>query len=120
MAPRQKPATIAYPCATNCNSWHLRRPSQSSRYRGAIHQRLQLGYQWHSGLGPGLSEGRRARRRPERAVSAAGEADALQRNGIYSAISSARASSEGDTVIPSVLAVLRLMTSSYLVGACMG
>src|SRR5215831_16601644 len=32
--------------------------------------------------------------------------------------SSARESSEGGTVRPSALAVFRLMTSSYLVGAC--
>src|SRR5262245_12981956 len=34
--------------------------------------------------------------------------------------SSARASSVGGTVRPSALAVLRLITSSYLVGACTG
>ena len=38
----------------------------------------------------------------------------------YSITSSARASSIGGTSRPSVLAVLRLMTSSYLVGACTG
>src|SRR5262245_4114279 len=38
----------------------------------------------------------------------------------YSITSSARASSEGGTVMPSALAVLRLITSSYLVGACTG
>ena len=38
----------------------------------------------------------------------------------YSITSSARASSVGGTVRPSALAVLRLITSSYLVGACTG
>jgi hypothetical protein len=38
----------------------------------------------------------------------------------YSISLSARASSVGDTVKPSALAVLRLITSSYLVGACTG
>ena len=38
----------------------------------------------------------------------------------YSITSSARASSFGGTFRPSALAVLRLMTSSYLVGACTG
>ena len=39
---------------------------------------------------------------------------------LYSITSSARASSDGGTVRPSALAVLRLITSSYLVGACTG
>jgi hypothetical protein len=38
----------------------------------------------------------------------------------YSINSSATASSEGGTVRPSAWAVLRLMTNSYLVGACTG
>jgi hypothetical protein len=38
----------------------------------------------------------------------------------YSITSSARASNVGDTVRPSALAVLRLIASSYLVGACTG
>src|SRR6516164_9506624 len=38
----------------------------------------------------------------------------------YSITSSARAISEGGTVRPSAFAVLRLMVSSYLVGACTG
>src|SRR5262245_59610909 len=40
--------------------------------------------------------------------------------GDHSITSSARASSVGGTSMPSALAVLRLMTSSYLVGACTG
>ena len=39
---------------------------------------------------------------------------------IYSITSSARASSVGGTSRPSALAVLRLITRSYLVGACAG
>src|SRR5262245_4910002 len=39
---------------------------------------------------------------------------------LHSITSSARASSEGGTSMPSALAVLRLSTSSYLVGACTG
>src|SRR5260370_31289823 len=39
---------------------------------------------------------------------------------LYWITSSARASSVGGTVRPSVLAVLRLITSSYLVGVCTG
>ena len=38
----------------------------------------------------------------------------------YSITSSACASSAGGTAMPSALAVLRLITSSYLVGACTG
>jgi hypothetical protein len=40
--------------------------------------------------------------------------------GGYSITSSARASSDGGTRRPSALAVLRLIASSYLVGACTG
>src|SRR5262249_14188131 len=39
---------------------------------------------------------------------------------LHSITSSARASSIGGTSRPSALAVLRLMTSSYFVGACTG
>jgi hypothetical protein len=39
---------------------------------------------------------------------------------LYSITSSARANSVGGTSRPSALAVLRLMASSYLVGACTG
>jgi hypothetical protein len=39
---------------------------------------------------------------------------------VYSITSSAWASSDGGTLRPSALAVLRLITSSYLVGACTG
>src|SRR5262245_20340023 len=40
--------------------------------------------------------------------------------GAHSITSSARASSVGGTVMPSAFAVLRLITNSYLVGACTG
>jgi hypothetical protein len=39
---------------------------------------------------------------------------------IYSITSSAVATSDGGTVRPSAFAVLKLITSSYLVGACTG
>ena len=39
---------------------------------------------------------------------------------LYSITSLARASTDGGTVRPSALAVFRLITSSYLVGACTG
>src|SRR5262249_21914909 len=45
---------------------------------------------------------------------------AAQQQGVYSITSSARASKVGGTVMPSALAVLRLITSSYLVGCCTG
>src|SRR5262249_39373341 len=63
--------------------------------------------------------GRRARRRERPSRSCATE----QRYELappHSITSSARASSVGGTSRPSALAVLRLMTSSYLVGACTG
>ena len=44
----------------------------------------------------------------------------LQQMAFYSITSSARASNEWGTSRPSALAVLRLITSSYLVGACTG
>src|SRR6516164_96200 len=43
-----------------------------------------------------------------------------ERAPLHSITSSARASSVGGTVIPSAIAVLRLITSSYLVAACTG
>jgi hypothetical protein len=39
---------------------------------------------------------------------------------VHSITSSARASREGGIVMPSAFAVLRLITNSYLVGACTG
>src|SRR5262249_3463905 len=63
----------------------------------------------HAGLRP-------HRERPCR--SAAEQRDKVA--SLHSITSSARASSAGGTVTPSALAVLRLITSSYLVGACTG
>src|SRR4029453_6901886 len=60
---------------------------------------------------------RAARCRP-RSRRAAEQRDELAP--LHSITSSARASSVGGTVRPSALAVLRLITSSYLVGACTG
>jgi hypothetical protein len=45
---------------------------------------------------------------------------AVQQTAVYSITSSARASSVSGTVRPSAFAVLRLIASSYLVGACTG
>src|SRR5262249_21613899 len=45
---------------------------------------------------------------------------AAQQTNLYSITSPARASTEGGIVRPSALAVLRLITNSYLVGACTG
>jgi hypothetical protein len=57
-----------------------------------------------------------ALRIPEMTGSAQSERGSLG----YSMTSSARASSVGGTSSPRVLAVFRLITSSYLVGACTG
>src|SRR5215831_15197896 len=60
----------------------------------------------------------RARRERPRRRSAAEQRDELA--ALHSITSSAVASSLSGTVSPSALAVFRLMTSSYLVGACTG
>src|SRR5262249_47406376 len=60
----------------------------------------------------------RARRERPRRRRAANERDELA--ALHSITSSARASRVGGTSMPSVLAVFKLMTSSYLVGACTG
>ena len=57
---------------------------------------------------------------PGTAASANRDQSAPQQKVAYSMISSAVASSVGGTSRPSALAVLRLITSSYLVGACTG
>src|SRR5262245_14639675 len=61
----------------------------------------------------------RPRRPRPRRRSAAEQRDDLS-TPHHSITSSARASSVSGTVSPSALAVLRLITSSYLVGACTG
>src|ERR1700722_2773036 len=53
-------------------------------------------------------------------VSCQDRTHVVQQTDFYSITSSARASSNGGTVRPSVLAVLRLITSAYLVIACTG
>src|SRR5262249_22206327 len=60
----------------------------------------------------------RARRKRPRSRAAEQRDEIAPPN--HSITSSARASSDGGTVRPSALAVLRLITSSYLVGACTG
>src|SRR5262249_41153283 len=60
----------------------------------------------------------RARGERPRGRCAAEQRDELAAH--HSITSSARASSVGGTVRPSAFAVLRLITSSYLVGACTG
>jgi hypothetical protein len=62
---------------------------------------------------------RHVRRNYECPLRANSATHAAQRSG-YSITSSARASSEGGTVMPSTFAVLRLMTSSNLVGTWTG
>src|SRR5262249_20633112 len=64
----------------------------------------------------GLLRARRERPRGCRAAKKEGELAPPN----HSITSSARASSVGGTCRPSALAVLRLITSSYLVGACTG
>ena len=53
-------------------------------------------------------------------AAAAPPSSVMNSRRLHSITSSARASSVGGTSRPSALAVLRLMTSSYLVGACTG
>src|SRR5262245_26034848 len=53
-------------------------------------------------------------------IAAAPPSSAMNARLFHSITSSARASSAGGTVRPSAFAVLRLMLSSYLVGACTG
>src|SRR5262252_2171052 len=64
----------------------------------------------------GRLRARRERQRRRRAAEQRDERAALN----HSMTSSARASKLSGTVRPSALAVLRLITSSYLVGACTG
>src|SRR5262249_32190482 len=58
--------------------------------------------------------------RCSRPVEAHGAEQGYKLPPFHSITSSARASSDGGTVRPSVFAVLRLITSSYLVGAWTG
>ena len=61
-----------------------------------------------------------AARAPRAASAAAPPSSVMNSRRSHSITSSARASSVGGTSRPSALAVLRLITSSYLVGACTG
>src|SRR5262245_16142174 len=63
---------------------------------------------------------RHARRLSDSSRCARRRREQVQQVVAYSITSSARASRVGGTVRPSALAVLRLITSSYLVGACTG
>jgi hypothetical protein len=77
--------------------------------------------QEHTDVPHALALLRARRERPRnrgRARRAGDERDELA--AVHSITSSARASSIGGTSRPSALAVLRLITSSYLVGACTG
>src|SRR5215468_1044157 len=56
----------------------------------------------------------------DKVVDHVGDATGRDWRGHYSITSSARASSVGGASRPSAFAVLRLMTSSYFVGACTG
>src|SRR5262249_51740202 len=79
-------------------------------------KRLGIGRDKDANSGPlGLLCGKRQRPRDRRASEKGDELAPL-----HSITSSARASSDVGTSMPSALAVLRLITSSYFVGACTG
>ena len=74
-----------------------------------------------SDLDEGNQNVRSTLRSRHREVTRSGPFRAMNRHpGLYSITSSARASKDGGRVRPSAFAVLRLITSSYLVGACTG
>src|SRR6478609_11965289 len=100
---------------------------------GATLNPTEFAQSLHKGGGPWTLSGRRARtqvsngRQPARLLRpcrdrpcrrASEQRDELAP--LHSITSSARASSVGGTWRPRALAVLRLITSSYLVGACTG
>src|SRR5262249_32125687 len=93
---------------------------------GFFETALECGHEWAPlGRGcaakdpdPGPPRLRRAPRKRPRNRRAADQRDEIA--AFHSITSSARASSVDGTSRPSVLAVLRLITSSYLVGACTG
>src|SRR5262249_40825534 len=101
---------------------HAFRPSQSlqlllQRLDAGLHLRIAraVGHQ-HADAPHSLWLLRARRERPR--GRAAEKRDELAT--LHSITSSARASNVGGTVRPSAFAVLRLITSSYLVGACTG
>src|SRR5262249_25180235 len=96
---------------THASTWPVSlRPCLNAATRGAIPAAdLRLDHRRRRLL-------RARRERPRR--RAAEQRD--ERAALHSITSSARASSVGGTSRPSALAVLRLITSSYFVGACTG
>ena len=93
-----------------------RQPLQERPNAGLIFQVVRGCRQQHANAPHALALLRASHHRPGR--RAAEQRDELAPP--HSITSSARASSVGGTSRPSALAVLRLMTSSYLVGACTG
>src|SRR5262249_16486215 len=92
----------------------------------ALAERCQaIRWRWSSRAQPSdnrhrlLLRARPQRPRRRRAAEQRDELAAFHLRG-HSITSSARASSDGGTSSPSVLAVLRVISSSYLVGACTG
>src|SRR5712691_1084188 len=86
-------------CARTAQSWRCSAKIPDHRHRATLLRARRPNY----------------RRRGRRATEKRDELAAP-----HSITSSARASSEGGTSSPSAFAVLRLITSSYLVGACTG
>src|SRR5262249_18120076 len=121
---------LAHGCETACTP-ALIDPQVAPDSPAQLLQFLQKGAK--SGLSFGIVRGQRhehadaphavgllrARRQRPRRCRAAEKRDELPPPD-HSITSSARASMLGGTSRPSALAVLRLMTSSYLVGACTG
>ena len=109
------------PCCTRVTSGLPHRAAEQRDERASPHGRPS------SGLGPYISrrcaKHRCASQQKLHADVADGAKAAVSRcsqEQSYSITSSARASSAGGTSRPSAFAILRLMTSSYLVGACTG
>ena len=102
------------------------RPSAHPELLKSLPERRDAGLSFRVALGEGHQHADaphaigllRARRERPRSRRAAEQRDELA--ALHSITSSARASSVGGTSRPSALAVLRLITSSYLVGACTG
>src|SRR5262249_23042458 len=90
---------IAHAAHEGCEKWNARSRSAARELAQPIHLRRLL----------------RARRERPRRRPTADDPDELAP--LHSITSSARASSVGGTSRPSALAVLRLITNSYLVGA---
>src|SRR5262249_59938735 len=96
----------------------FRSPTRKARERGSP-RRIALGHVHEHADAPqalALLRARGDRPRNRRAAKERDESSPAN----HSITSSARASTLSGTVRPRALAVLRLMTSSYLVGACTG